>query len=133
MSQPLCSRCGSPLPENARFCPSCGWPIVPEGLSEERKVVTVLFADLARSTQLAASLDPERFREVLGAFYRSASDEVEAVWKPRAQREGSILDIQYFRPRDPKLRRKRARSPKKSARVRKAPSGRRRRDVGGSA
>ena len=59
--------------------------------------------------------------------------EVEAVWKPPAQREGSILDIQYFRPRDPELRRKRARSPKKSARARKAPSGRRRRDVGGSA
>lgn len=79
MSQSLCSRCGSPLPEDARFCPSCGWPVVPEGLSEERKVVTVLFADLARSTQLAASLDPERFREVLAEFFRMASDEVQAL------------------------------------------------------
>jgi class 3 adenylate cyclase/tetratricopeptide (TPR) repeat protein len=52
---------------------------VGEGLSEERKVVTVLFADLTRSTQLAASLDPERFREVLAEFFRSASDEVEAL------------------------------------------------------
>ena len=26
--------------------------------------------------------------------------EVEAVWKPEAEREGSILDIRYFRPRD---------------------------------
>jgi class 3 adenylate cyclase/tetratricopeptide (TPR) repeat protein len=52
---------------------------VPEGLSEERKVVTVLFADLTRSTQLAASLDPERFREVLSEFFRSASDEVGAL------------------------------------------------------
>jgi class 3 adenylate cyclase/tetratricopeptide (TPR) repeat protein len=52
---------------------------VPEGLSEERKVVTVLFADLTRSTQLAESLDPERFREVLSEFFRSASDEVQAL------------------------------------------------------
>ncbi len=79
VSQPVCGRCRSPLPENARFCPSCGWPVVPEGLGEERKVVTVLFADLARSTELSASLDPERFREVLAEFYRSASDEVEAL------------------------------------------------------
>jgi class 3 adenylate cyclase/tetratricopeptide (TPR) repeat protein len=53
--------------------------VVSEGLSEERKVVTVLFADLTRSTQLAASLDPERFREVLAEFFSSASHEVEAL------------------------------------------------------
>ena len=29
--------------------------------------------------------------------------EVEAVWKPQEEREGSILDIRYFRPRDAKL------------------------------
>jgi uncharacterized OB-fold protein len=57
--------------------------------------------------------------------------EVEAVWKPQADREGSILDIEYFRPRDPKLRRKRAGAARKSTRGRKAPAGGRRRDVGG--
>jgi class 3 adenylate cyclase len=36
--------------------------------AEERKVVTVLFADLADSTELAARLDPERFREVMAEF-----------------------------------------------------------------
>ncbi|HEV3474171.1 MAG TPA: Zn-ribbon domain-containing OB-fold protein [Actinomycetota bacterium] len=30
--------------------------------------------------------------------------EVEAVWKPEEEREGSILDIRYFRPRDPARR-----------------------------
>jgi uncharacterized protein len=57
--------------------------------------------------------------------------EVEAVWKPPADREGSILDIEYFRPRDAKLRRKRGATAGKRTRARKAPSGRRRRDVGG--
>ncbi|MGH2662624.1 MAG: Zn-ribbon domain-containing OB-fold protein [Actinomycetota bacterium] len=33
--------------------------------------------------------------------------EVEVVWRPEGQRQGSILDIEYFRPRDAKLRRKR--------------------------
>jgi class 3 adenylate cyclase len=38
-----------------------------EEAGEERKVVTVLFADIAGSTRLASRLDPERFREVMGA------------------------------------------------------------------
>lgn len=46
---------------------------------EERKVVTVLFADIAGSTRLVGRLDPERFREVMGAFYQLASDELSSL------------------------------------------------------
>ena len=46
---------------------------------EERKVVTILFADLAGSTELATGLDPERLREVMGEFYRLAGDEVASL------------------------------------------------------
>ena len=42
----------------------------------ERRVVTVVFADLAGSTELAASLDPERFRDVLAAFHGMVTDEI---------------------------------------------------------
>lgn len=71
----VCSRCGAELPAEARFCPRCGAPAeVP--LSAERKVLSVLFADLTESTRLAASLDPERFRELQGAFYREASERI---------------------------------------------------------
>jgi uncharacterized OB-fold protein len=34
-----------------------------------------------------------------------AGMEVEAVWKPAGERAGSILDILYFRPLDPEVRR----------------------------
>lgn len=71
----LCERCGAPLPAEALFCPRCGAPVaIP--VTQERKVVTVVFADLAGSTSLAARLDPERFREVMAAFYRSVTDEL---------------------------------------------------------
>ena len=41
-----CAVCGEPLPDGARFCPNCGAVVgIPLG-TEERKVVTVLFADL---------------------------------------------------------------------------------------
>jgi adenylate cyclase len=38
-------------------------------LAEERKVVTVLFADISSSEPLGASLDPLRLRTVLGAYF----------------------------------------------------------------
>jgi class 3 adenylate cyclase/tetratricopeptide (TPR) repeat protein len=53
-------------------------PVAPVG-GEERKIVTILFADVAGSTELAARLDPERTREVMGEFFRLASDEVTAL------------------------------------------------------
>src|SRR5213083_750704 len=78
MATMTCDRCGAPLPEDARFCPNCGAP-VSALVTEERKVVTVLFADLADSTGLASRLDPERFREVMAAFFRMVSTELASL------------------------------------------------------
>src|SRR5690242_2608812 len=41
-----CDFCDQPLPEGAKFCPNCGSPVASTVGTEERKVVTVLFADL---------------------------------------------------------------------------------------
>jgi class 3 adenylate cyclase/tetratricopeptide (TPR) repeat protein len=46
---------------------------------DERKVATVLFADLVGSTELGASLDPERTRAVLERFYEAMAAEVGAA------------------------------------------------------
>jgi class 3 adenylate cyclase/tetratricopeptide (TPR) repeat protein len=56
-----CRQCGSELPESARFCPACG-TAVDARLGEERKIVTVLFADLVDSTALGDGRDPEELR-----------------------------------------------------------------------
>ena len=74
-----CEFCGQPLPEDARFCPNCGTPVSTTLGTQERKVVTVLFADLVDSTGLAQRLDPERAREVLGGFFDAASEELRAL------------------------------------------------------
>lgn len=52
--------------------------------------------------------------------------EVEAVWKPSDEREGSILDIRHFRPRDPALRQAQSSSGGKKRASRKPPGGRKR-------
>ena len=74
-----CSVCGSALPVGARFCPNCGASVGPLLETEERKVVTVLFADLVDSTGLARRLDPERTREVLSGFFDAAAEELFAL------------------------------------------------------
>jgi class 3 adenylate cyclase/tetratricopeptide (TPR) repeat protein len=74
-----CEVCGHLLPEGARFCPNCGTPLGTTLGTEERKMVTVLFADLVDSTGLAHRLDPERAREVLGGFFDAASEELSAL------------------------------------------------------
>ena len=53
--------------------------------------------------------------------------EVEAVWKPEEEREGSILDIRYFRPKDASLRK----GSKRPAGKKKATTRRRKPPVGG--
>ena len=74
-----CTVCGSSVPRGARFCPNCGAIIDLSTATSERKVVTVLFADLVDSTGLSQRLDPERAREVLGRFYDVTVDELVAL------------------------------------------------------
>ena len=50
---------------------NCGVP------AEERKLATVLFADLVGSTELAGGQDPERVRALLDRFYDAMAAEVE--------------------------------------------------------
>src|SRR3990170_2860078 len=71
-----CGACGSAAPEAARFCPTCAAPLdeVPE--ESERKVATLIFADLVGSTALAGSQDPERTRALLERFYDAMTEEI---------------------------------------------------------
>jgi class 3 adenylate cyclase/tetratricopeptide (TPR) repeat protein len=77
MRRMVCSNCSSPLPDRARFCPTCGTPVAERSpQTEERKVATVLFADLVGSTALADRQDPERTRATLDRFYEAMAAEI---------------------------------------------------------
>jgi class 3 adenylate cyclase len=70
----LCPSCAAQIPAGARFCPACGTRL--EAGGEERRVLTVLFADLVDSTRLVESLDPEAARGQLDMLFQRLATEV---------------------------------------------------------
>ncbi|HMA27350.1 MAG TPA: adenylate/guanylate cyclase domain-containing protein [Solirubrobacterales bacterium] len=92
-----CEACGAEVRAGARFCEACGAPVAAAGLREssptppaatalpehlaekvraagaslagERKQVTVLFADVMNSMELAEQCDPEEWRRIMERFF----------------------------------------------------------------
>jgi class 3 adenylate cyclase len=73
-----CPACARQNAADARFCSGCGASLVTRVGAQERRVVTALFADLARSTGLSETLDPEVMRGIVGRFFELAAREVGA-------------------------------------------------------
>ena len=99
-----CANCGTELKPAAKFCQKCGTPktaitaeiqgsvrrvadYTPKHLADkilqsksalegERKQVTVLFADVKGSMDLAAQLDPEQWHTILDDFFKILGDAV---------------------------------------------------------
>ena len=61
----LCGWCGTELAPNSKFCNECGTPLTQATRAAEYKQVTVLFADVVHSMDIAAAVGPERLREIM--------------------------------------------------------------------
>ncbi|HET9876245.1 MAG TPA: adenylate/guanylate cyclase domain-containing protein, partial [Mycobacterium sp.] len=64
-----CRTCGTEPLENARFCHSCGSPMTAASRPAEYKQVTVLFADVVHSMDIAAAVGAERLREIMTELF----------------------------------------------------------------
>ena len=98
----VCGHCGAELPAGVKFCNRCGKPAAenrsrpsapeprsytPRHLAEkiltsrsalegERKQVTVLFADVKGSMELAENVDPEEWHRIMDRFFRILAEGV---------------------------------------------------------
>jgi class 3 adenylate cyclase/tetratricopeptide (TPR) repeat protein len=74
-----CATCGHENQAGAKFCSECGTPTAELAVAarEERKVVTVLFADLVGFTSRSERLDPEDVRALLTPYYARLRAELE--------------------------------------------------------
>src|SRR6266508_6414090 len=70
-TMPVCQHCGEENPARARFCLACAAPLAapPAPRREERKVVSVLFADLVGFTSRSERLDVEDVRGTLEPYH----------------------------------------------------------------
>ena len=68
----LCSSCGVVLREGAKFCDECGAP-TRSAAAAEYKQVTVLFADVVHSMDIAAAVGSERLREIMGDLLKRST------------------------------------------------------------
>ena len=79
----VCPACQTPVSPDARFCSSCGAVLdtaaAPPVPVEERKVVTVVYADLVGSTAAADGADPEDVRARLGRYHARLRRELELL------------------------------------------------------
>ena len=63
-----CDACGTELPASAKFCLECGAPVALSHSQAEYKQVTVLFADVVHSMDIAAAVGAERLREARASW-----------------------------------------------------------------
>jgi adenylate cyclase len=61
----VCGSCGTELPPNSKFCNECGAAVATATTVAEYKQVTVLFADVVHSMEIAAAVGAERLREIM--------------------------------------------------------------------
>src|SRR6266516_2075037 len=99
----VCPHCGTVNVPAAKFCIECGTALVPKGEStdplpelesatplsrdaastesklaapDERRVVTIMFADIIGSTPLADKLDPEDLRAILAGYFNLMTEQI---------------------------------------------------------
>jgi class 3 adenylate cyclase len=76
----ICPSCAQELPGEFPFCPFCGAALGESAAAvgrEERKVVSVVFADLVGFTARAEQLDPEDVRALLSSYHAQLRGELE--------------------------------------------------------
>ena len=66
----LCQSCAAENADGAMFCAACGDRLAAAASPRQvRKTVTVLFADVAGSTELGERLDPEAVRALMTGYF----------------------------------------------------------------
>jgi class 3 adenylate cyclase/predicted ATPase len=116
----FCNDCGTPLgtkcaacealnQAGAKFCDECGAALIAgvftkatavqtaltSPASGERRHLTVLFCDLVGSTEIAARLDPEEWREIVASYHRAAAEAISRFGGYVAQYQGDGV-MAYF-------------------------------------
>jgi class 3 adenylate cyclase len=82
---PVCVVCGVENPDQARFCMACAAPLATDGGDRrERRVVSVLFADIVGYTERSERSDVEDVEDLLRGYY--------AMLRRDLERHGGVVE-----------------------------------------
>ena len=76
-SRSVCAACDTQLRADAKFCDECGAAVSQAGTTAEYKQVTVFFADVVHSMDIAAAVGAERLREIMSDLVDRCADVVQ--------------------------------------------------------
>jgi class 3 adenylate cyclase len=93
-----CRTCGAEPLESARFCHACGAPVNESDAHAEYKQVTVIFADVVHSMDIAAAVGAERLREIMTALANRATGVVQRYGASVAQFTGDGIMAVFGAP-----------------------------------
>jgi class 3 adenylate cyclase len=83
-----CPSCGNGLVEQARFCPQCGTRQPDRATAQEFRIVTVLFCDVVRSTELEQKLDTQPMQLVMDQYGTTVRQQLGAHGASIGKRHG---------------------------------------------
>jgi class 3 adenylate cyclase/tetratricopeptide (TPR) repeat protein len=63
-----CPNCGNQLVDRPKFCPECGRALGRRVSVQEFRIVTVVFCDVVKSTELERELDPQPMQQLLDRY-----------------------------------------------------------------
>jgi class 3 adenylate cyclase len=93
-----CGSCGTYLPATAKFCSECGSPAGQATQSAEYKQVTVLFADVVHSMEMAAKVGAERLREIMTELVNRSAGAVQRYGGTASQFTGDGIMAVFGAP-----------------------------------
>ena len=93
-----CRTCGAEPLVDAQFCHSCGSRLDSAGSHPEYKQVTVLFADVVHSMDIASTVGPERLREIMTELANRAAEVVQRYGAAVAQFTGDGIMAVFGAP-----------------------------------
>ncbi len=72
----VCPQCRAEVSAGARFCASCGHELVVVG--DQRRIATVVFADLVGFTAMSETLDPEQVKRLVDRCFERLARDIDA-------------------------------------------------------
>jgi class 3 adenylate cyclase/predicted ATPase len=73
MESIICPNCNFENPAGMKFCGNCGKSLINQEKKGERKIISILYVDIAGFTTISETMDPEKIQDMLNTIFKDIS------------------------------------------------------------